>query len=272
MKSVNFLHLSCSKVKFIVMKIFKGIAIFFTSCVLLLLVFYIVADEPIPKGDVSKEADELAKAMMASVNTQAWDSTGAVSWTFRNPHYHTWDRKRNFASISWDDKEVLIDIDGRRGFINKGADGLSELEKSALCESAWKFWVNDSFWLNPISKVFDGGTERRLVKSDEWGEALLVTYKSGGATPGDSYLWILDENKRPKAWKLWVSIIPIGGLKFSWEDWVTLSTGASIATSHKGLLDIPITDVKGTSDLLELTDGIDLFSVLETDNSNLIAF
>lgn len=254
------------------MNIFKGIAMFLIGSVLLLLVFYIVADEPIPKGEVGKEADDLAKAMMASVNTQAWDSTGAVSWTFRNPHYHTWDRKRNYASVAWDDTEVLIDIDGRRGFINKGADGLGELEKSALCEVAWKYWVNDSFWLNPIAKVFDGGTERRLVKSKEWGEALLVTYNSGGATPGDSYLWILDENKRPKAWKFWVSIIPIGGLKFTWEDWITLSTGASIATSHKGVFSIPIADVKGSSDLLELTNGNDIFNVLETDQGNLIAF
>jgi hypothetical protein len=42
-------------------------------------------------------------------------------------------------------------------------------------------------------------------------EALLI-YASGGSTPGDSYMF-----RRPKlqakAWRMWVSIIPVGGLK-----------------------------------------------------------
>jgi hypothetical protein len=38
-------------------------------------------------------------------------------------------------------------------------------------------------------------------------QALLITYASG-STPGDSYMWFVDQNYRPKAWRMW-GIIPV---------------------------------------------------------------
>jgi hypothetical protein len=29
-------------------------------------------------------------------------------------------------------------------------------------------------------------------------EALMITYASGGSTPGDSYVWFVDQNYMPK--------------------------------------------------------------------------
>jgi hypothetical protein len=52
-------------------------------------------------------------------------------------------------------------------------------------------------------KLRDPGTSRSIVMQDEK-EALMVTYTSG-STPGDSYVWILDENI--PAWRMWVSIV-----------------------------------------------------------------
>jgi len=68
-------------------------------------------------------------------------------------------------------------------------------------------------------KIFDPGTERRIVNYKNK-EALLITYtRSGGTTPGDSYLWILNEKFLPTSYKMWTRIIPIGGVSATWSDW-----------------------------------------------------
>ena len=75
---------------------------------------------------------------------------------------------------------------------------------------------------------------------------LLVTYISGGTTPGDSYLWHLDESGNPSSFQMWVSILPIKGLEASWQGWITTESGAKFPTFHKLLfLGIEMGDVKG---------------------------
>ncbi|MFT6338366.1 MAG: hypothetical protein ACJA2S_005724 [Cyclobacteriaceae bacterium] len=222
-------------------------------------------NESLPKGTIGSAADELANNMLLAVSNDKWVETGAVKWEFlagSRTHKHIWDKKRHFAQVEFDQNIVQIDINGRRGVVLNNSQDLSELMKLELCEKAWKFWANDSFWLNPVSKIFDPGTSRGIVEQESGTESLLITYATGGVTPGDSYLWILDENNRPTAWKMWVSIIPIGGLEFSWERWTKLATGALISTTHQGLVDISISNVRGESELNELTGSKDIFAQL----------
>ena len=95
-------------------------------------------------------------------------------------------------------------------------------------------------------------------------EGLMVSYSSGGVTPGDAYLWILDENNLPKSWKMWVSIIPVGGMEFSWDQWTTLTTGAKVATLHESsFLNLDISDLKGAVNQEDLGLDEDPFRALE---------
>lgn len=227
-------------------------------------------DEGLPSGVQGPDADVLANKMLVSINDEAWQSTGAVSWGYDDRTF-VWDRKRHFAEVNYQGYQILLDIDKRLGFIVDEEAQLNEEKRKEICHWAWRYWCNDSFWLNPISKIFDSGVERALV--DYRGEkALLVTYTSGGSTPGDSYLWILDEKGRPEHWKLWVSIIPIGGMKFSWDEWVKLETGAMISTHHfNPVKTIPLHNPKGKIDLLQLT-GHDIFEPLVSGRDQLISY
>ena len=115
-----------------------------------------------------------------------------------------------------------------------------------IINKAIKNFNNDSFWVVAPFKLFDSGTKRSIVNFDDGSTGLLITYTSGGSTPGDSYLWKLDQNYRPISYQMWVSIIPIGGLEVTWDDWTKMQSGIYLAKTHKilGILDIPINNLR----------------------------
>lgn len=82
-------------------------------------------------------------------------------------------------------------------------------------------------------------------------------------TPGDAYLWRIGADDLPTSWKMWVKIIPIGGLAFSWENWIILSTGVKIATLHRnGPIRLQLTEVAAAPALAKLEPGEDPFAPL----------
>lgn len=214
--------------------------------VVLLLLFagaYLMYNEPLPEGTAGPEADRLANKMMAAVGAENMAKSNILTWTFNGSHHYVWDRKRNLVEVKWGDNQVLLNLDEwQKG---KAYDDGKEVTGDALDKKrgkAWEIFCNDSFWFIAPTKVFDEGVMRSVVKDKAGNDALLVTYTSGGVTPGDSYLWLLDDSGLPKAFRLWVSIIPIGGLKATWDNWKTLGTGLKVATNHKlGPMPLPIT-------------------------------
>jgi hypothetical protein len=240
----------------------KYILIALLILVALLAVGYAIVDKPLPEGESGAQADALAEKMLRAIQHDAWEKTVAVQWTFPGGHEHLWDRQRNFARVRWEDYEVLIRLDSVSGLAFQNGQRIADEEQEKeLVREGWEYWVNDSFWLNAPNKVFDPGVERKLVRREDGKEALLVTYTSGGATPGDAYLWLLDDSSLPTAWQLWVSIIPIGGLEFSWEGWQTLPSGARIATYHEGPLSLELGQLR-SADSVEALVGEDPFASL----------
>ncbi len=228
---------------------------------LLVLVFFIWRQhKPLPQGTEGPAAEALADSLLQAVNHTAWLNTGAVAWTFRGNHHFIWDRTRHLTEVRWGTTRVLLNINTQTGKAWENDVQLTGPQAASTIRMAYEYWANDSFWLNAPNKVRDAGTTRQLVTLNDGQKGLLVQYTSGGVTPGDAYLWVLDQNYRPVAWRMWVSIIPVGGLEFSWEQWKTLPTGAQVAAFHGGsLLDIPLTNIQGAKGLNELTGGADLF-------------
>ena len=217
----------------------------------------VVLHRPLPEHIPSVEADALARQMMESVDVAAWERTGAVQWTFTDGSKHVGDRQRGLHRYRKGDLVVLYALDTRQG---RAWRGETELEGHALTDAldnAWFAFCNDSFWLNPVVKAFDDGTSRSLVTLDDGRSGVLVTYAGGGVTPGDSYLWLLDDTGRPSHWRMWVSILPVGGLELSWDGWVELSTGAWVSTTHEWEVGLTtgISDVRGEATLDGLLDG-----------------
>ncbi len=220
-------------------------------------------DEPLPDGIADAGADALAARMVASVGAEAWERTAVVTWTYADRYTHLWDRERHIVRVRKGAWEAQVDLASRAGVAFEDGVSLEGVDREEAVAEGYAAWANDSFWLQAPGKAFDGGTTRSRVALSDGSEALLVTYASGGVTPGDAYLWHLDDSGRPVSWQMWVSIIPIGGLAASWEGWVQLPTGAWVSTLHAvGPVEIAVTDLDGAESLAELEAGPDPFAAL----------
>ena len=210
-------------------KFFKFIGVIILLLIAALAIYYFTNNEPIPEGKKGKEADALAIKMFNAINYEAFEKTEVLEWSFRNEHFYRWRKSIGVVEIKWDENKVLFDTktpNTSTVFVNDKKVNNPELLKKAI-----DFFNNDSFWLIAPYKIFDSGTERSIVKH-EGKDALLITYTSGGSTPGDSYLWILDENYFPTSYKMWTSIIPIGGVSATWSDWKKTESGIQLPTKH----------------------------------------
>jgi hypothetical protein len=222
-----------------------------------------IAHEPRPKARPSAAADELAEKMLTALNKSAWDTTRYVAWTFRGINHYIWDREANLVEVDNGDTRVVIHTKSLNYEVL--SPDVSEDRQYKYFETAWANFCNDSYWLVAPFKVFDPGTTRAIVEDEDGRAQLLVTYESGGVTPGDAYLWQLDESNRPVSFQMWVSIIPIGGVKASWSDWQTLESGALLAGERKisDRFEVPVTGIRGGSQWSAIGLEEDPFTGLE---------
>ncbi len=231
-----------------ILKIIGGIIVFFTLPTFLLFGFmYLKYNEDLPSGTQGSQADQLATQMLETLNEVAYLNTDYLEWTFKGDHHYKWYKSDKTCEIYWDKLTVILDLENRNNskvFVAKRE--YNGIEKQKYINKAEGFFNNDSFWLVAPYKVFDSGVERRVVKTEGTKDALLVTYTSGGSTPGDSYLWHFDDSGKPKSFQMWVGILPIGGLEATWENWITTESGAQLPTAHKLMfLGLEMGDVKG---------------------------
>jgi len=204
-------------------KIIKILGVIIGIIILFISVYYFANNESLPKGIQGKEADKLAYKMMNALNKRAFDSTEILEWSFRGKRHYKWKKQEGVVEISWDNIKVVLNLNDR---------SKSKGESTEIIKNALNYFNNDSFWLVAPYKVFDEGTERRIVNFKDK-DALLITYTTGGTTPGDSYLWVLDSSYVPTSFKMWTKIIPIGGVSATWNDLINSKSGIKLPTKHR---------------------------------------
>lgn len=211
-------------------------------------ILYMVYNESLPQGKQGVEADAIALRMLNSLEYKAYKDTRFVEWSFaKDKHRYMWDKEQQIVEVQWEDYKVHLNLkDNRKSKAIKNNTPLDNSQELEVVQKARTYFNNDSFWLVAPYKVFDPGTERRLVHLKDGTDGLLVTYTTGGDTPGDSYLWILDSKGVPESFKMWVKIIPLGGLEASWEGWNMMESGALLPTKHQlGPFKLNMGNVKG---------------------------
>ena len=231
------------------LKIITGILVFFTLPSLLLFCFlFFKYNQDLPIGTQGEDADILAQKMLKALDYEAFENTNYIEWTSKRRRHYKWRKQKNICDVYWKEYKVTLNLKDpsqNKAYVHSfKVDG--DISKK-LIEKAIKYFNNDSFWLVAPYKVFDKGAERRLVKLKNNKKALLVTYTTGGTTPGDSYLWHLDDTGKPTSFQMWVDILPIDGLNASWSDWTTTTSGAQLPTFHKmAVFGLELSHIKGT--------------------------
>lgn len=232
-----------------IFKIITGVIIFLTLPTFLLFGFlYFKYNEELPAGIVGKQADALAYKMLDALEHKKYEATDYLEWTFKKRHHFKWNKKEGTCEVYWKNYKVSLNFkDSSKNEAYKGEIKIEAIQAEKLIDKATNYFNNDSFWLVAPYKVFDAGTQRSLVTLENGKHALLITYTSGGSTPGDSYLWLLDDAGKPTGFKMWTSILPIDGLQASWSDWTTTKSGAMLPTFHKLLvLGLEIENIKSS--------------------------
>lgn len=232
-------------------KIFKFIGFVLLLVFVIFGILYYSYNEPMPTGKPGPEADALAYRMLEALNNEAYQKATIIEWSFRGgSHNYIWDKEKSVVKVAWNDYTVHLDlITPSSSSAYQNGEKVSYKKTVKLIDDAQSYFNNDSFWLIAPFKVFDVGTERYLVDLEDGSEGLLVTYTQGGDTPGDSYLWQLERSGIPKSFKLWVKIIPIGGLEATWEGWQQTKSGAFLPTSHSfGLMNMSMGTVRAYSE------------------------
>ncbi len=228
-------------------KLLKLFKILLLSTISLLIIaiaaLYFSFNEPIPKGVKGSEADNFAVKIQNAINHKAFLETDNIEWTFRNKHHYQWHKSKGQVRVQWDTYTAYLDLKdfSKSTLKNQSIVGL---EKQQLLDKALAYFNNDSFWVVAPHKLFDPGVTRELVTLEDNTKGLLVNYTSGGTTPGDTYLWKVNDSYQPVSYQMWVSILPIGGIEATWEDWKTMSSGAYLSQHHSLLgFGIPITNL-----------------------------
>tara|TARA_R110002051_G_scaffold325867_1_gene432557 strand:- start:93121 stop:93834 length:714 start_codon:yes stop_codon:yes gene_type:complete len=215
----------------ILLKIVLGV---FTLLLLAFVALYLIYNEDLPEGSKPEKADILAQKMLKAIHHEAYVQTSYIEWTFAGgAHQYKWHKAKGEVEVKWSDYKVHLNLfNPNTSQVFQNSTELLNASKSEIITKAVNFFNNDSFWLVAPFKVFDKGTKRSVVLLEDGSEALLVTYSSGGTTPGDSYLWKLQANGFPISYQMWVKIIPIGGLEATWDDWKVMENGLYLPSSH----------------------------------------
>ena len=208
--------------------------------VLLSLTCFSCSKNKVPTGLQNKQAEELYQKVRDTSGYDFWNKeVSAVHYRWHAQIISKrlsivrdifWDKKRGLVEVSWKKIKVQFNKKNRNNtivFVNDVIiTDIKEIKK--LTEEAYSFFINDTFWLNPLFTINTPDSNKLYLSDHE----LLVTFNQGGVTPGDSYLFSLDEAYKVKSMRMWVSTIPIKGIKVIFKDYITLEDKIPFSTTR----------------------------------------
>ena len=198
-----------------------------------------------PEYTIDEKSEKLSAKMKTGANWNNWQETDAITFLFAGNDFIFWDKKRNLVEVawsSWGDK-IKVQFSQKPFAAEVWVDDEVETDsgdRSDYVKKAYELFTNHTFWFNPAYHVFSPGTRRGITGDGD----LAVIFSSGGVTPGDKYLFKLDESGKIKSMRMWVSIVPFKGLTASFTDYIKTESNLQVSTLHEiGFFDLKLANV-----------------------------
>jgi len=229
-----------------VLKSKKGLFALASLLVVLISLLLVSSRRSVPASRPGEDAERLAAQVEERVGKAGFDKLAALSFYFvPGGRAHFVDLRRGFTEVAFaqSSNQYLVQYakDGR-GIVYKNRKLVSGQEALDTIPQAVKFFTNDMFWLNPFVQMRAPGAVRKITEDGE----LVVHYPEGGITPGDTYVIHTGPDGLPDHWKLWVRVLPLKGMQFTFEDWREIAPGVRVSLMHKSFFkDVELREVRG---------------------------
>jgi hypothetical protein len=171
-----------------------------------------------PMPDIETRADSVSLAVLdAFGGREAWESLRYLRFTFamepgdsRNEAaWHLWDRKADRYRVEWREGDstvvAVFDTGSRAGDVYVGGVPVEPAARDALLETAYRRFINDTYWLMAPVKMLDPGVTRAYVADSSNAEfdVVRLTFGDVGLTPGDTYwMYVSRETNAIEKWAM----------------------------------------------------------------------
>lgn len=212
------------------------ISLFVLAALVVYATVYISSRRDRPHGESGARAEALRSSIERAAGVAQFQKLAAIEFRFGPAdRRHLRDLRRRLVQVQWTEAEgrqlrvqyAEQSLLGRAW--ENGAELDDEQQRNEAILKAYRFHTNDFFWLNPWAQMRADGLRCEYVGE----RALALHYESGGVTPGDSYLIIVDGDGLPRRWQMWVQVMPTPGAEFRIEGWQEFG-GVRFATRHVG--------------------------------------
>jgi hypothetical protein len=190
-----------------------------------------------PAGSDPKAVAVADHVMQALGGQEAWNATRYLRFDFAVDRggktlarrAHTWDKWNGRYRVEGKDKDgkdlvVTMNLNTKEGQATLGGATLGGAELRSALETAYAWWVNDTYWLLMPYKMRDPGVTLTLAgretKGDESWDKVLLTFDNVGLTPKDRY-WAFVNTKTGLVdrWEFVLKGEKTPPVPFEWKGW-----------------------------------------------------